>query len=352
MSALGGDLNLAIIGTGGMAANHALGLRAIPGVRIAACCDIDERRAGDFAARFSIPKAYADYTALLEGERLDGVSVVSVDSAHAPISIAALERGVRVLCEKPMATTVAEAEAMLAAAEKSGLANMIHFSKRNSRGLAAAKALIEKGSLGRILHVDASYCQSWLATKCWGDWATEPAWLWRLSVGHGSGGALGDIGCHVYDMAQCLAGDIEEISCLLRTFDKGIAGNRVGDYVFDANDSFCSTVAFKGGAIGTVQATRWASGHTNREYIGVYGDKGAVEIDYEKGDHRLRYCDDGSDQWNDIVAPPVPNLWERFVDAIRSGGKDECDFANGLRIQRYLEASFESARTRGPVKVL
>jgi predicted dehydrogenase len=228
---------------------------------------------------------------------------------------------------------------------------MIHFSKRNSRALAAARRLIDQGKLGRIMHVDASYYQSWLPTKCWGDWATEPAWLWRLSTAHGSGGALGDIGCHIYDMAGYLAGPISEIYCSLRTFDKGIKDNRVGDYVFDANDSFCSTVSFANGALGTVQASRWATGHANREYIGVYGDRGAVEIDFERGDQRLRYSGNAENEWDDLAAPRIPNLWERFVKAIRTGVQDECDFANGLRVQNYLEASFESGRTGRSVKL-
>jgi predicted dehydrogenase len=344
-------MKLAIIGTGGMAANHAAGLMQIKGVKVAACCDLDPSRVKAFAQRFGIPATYTDYAELLETERPDGVSIVAIDAAHAPIAIQALKLKAHVLCEKPMATTVAEAAQMLAAAKKSGLVNMIHFSKRNSRALAAARKLIDQGRLGRIMHVDASYYQSWLSTKCWGDWAAEPAWLWRLSTRHGSGGALGDIGCHIYDMAGYLAGEISEIYCSLKTFDKGVEGNRVEDYVFDANDSFCSNVAFRNGAIGTVQASRWATGHANREYIGVYGDKGAVEIDFEKGEQRLRYCDNLLNEWNDIAAPRIPNLWERFVRAIKTGKPDECDFANGLRVQNYLEASFESARSGKAVSI-
>jgi predicted dehydrogenase len=345
-------MKIAIIGTGGMAAHHAAGFQAIAGVELTACCDIDDGKARAFASRFGIARSYADSGELLSKEKLDGVSIVSVDASHAPIAIAALGCGVHVLCEKPMATTVAEAVAMLDAARKSGLVNMIHFSKRNSRALAAAKALIEKGKLGRIMHVDASYLQSWLATKCWGDWATESAWQWRLSTAHGSGGALGDIGCHIYDMAQYLAGDIAEIYCSLKTFDKGIEGNRVGEYLFDANDAFCSNVAFASGAMGTVQATRWATGHANREYIGVYGDRGSVEIDFERGDQRLRYCDNVDNEWDELSAPKAPSMWARFARAIETGRQDECDFANGLKVQRCLEASFESARTKRAVTVL
>jgi len=347
-------MNIAIVGTGGMAVSHAMGFSKIKGVKLVACCDIDEGRVKAFAGRFSIPRTYTDYDELLGAEKLDGVSIVAIDSAHAPIAIAALQGKVNVLCEKPMATTVDDAAKMLAAAKKSGLVNMVHFSKRNSRALAAARALIDKGKLGRILHVDASYYQSWLSTKCWGDWAVEPAWLWRLSTKHGSAGALGDIGCHIYDMASYLAGDISDVYCSLRTFDKGVPGNRVGEYVLDANDAFCSNVSFRGGAIGTVQASRWATGHINREYIAVYGDRGAVEIDFERGDQRLRYIDNGENDWNDwndIVAPRIPNLWERFVKAIKTGGQDECDFANGLRVQRCLEASFESAKSKKVVAI-
>jgi len=344
-------MNLAIVGTGSMAATHAAGLSKIRGVRIAACCDIDAAKARAFAGRFGIERSYTNFADLLDAERLDGISIVSVDASHAPIAIAALNAGVNVLCEKPMATTAEEARSMLAAAGKSGLVNMIHFSKRNSRALAAARALIDKGALGRLLHVDASYYQSWLSTKCWGDWAVEPAFLWRLSTRHGSGGCLGDIGCHIYDMAGCLGGEISEIYCALRTFDKGVEGERIGDYVLDANDAFCSTVGFAGGAIGTVQASRWATGHANREYIAVYGDRGSVEIDYERGDQRLRVSANLENEWDDLAARPIPNLWERFVKAIRTGRQDDCDFANGLRVQNCLEASFESARRGARVAV-
>jgi len=115
--------------------------------------------------------------------------------------------------------------------------------------------------------------------------------------------------------------------------------------------TFCSNVAFANGAIGTVQATRWATGHPNREYIGVYGDKGGVEIDFEKGDQRLRRCDNDRNEWDDIAAPKVPTMYARFVDAIKSGAQDECDFENGLKIQNCLEASFESARTKKAVAI-
>jgi len=94
---------------------------------------------------------------------------------------------------------------------------------------------------------------------------------------------LGDLGCHIYDMAAFVCGPIAEIDCRLATFPKGVKGERVGPYRLDANDSFVSTVRFSGGALGTVSASRWASGHRNREYLVVFGDRGAVEVDFERG---------------------------------------------------------------------
>jgi len=337
-------IRLGIIGTGSMAANHAESFSRMRGVKLAACCDLDPARAKQFASQWKIPHWYADPRQLLAAETLDGVSVVTPDAAHASVCLAAIERGLAVLCEKPMATTLADARRMRDAARTRGVVTQVNFSYRNAPCVQEAAAFIRGGGIGRVLHAEASYLQSWLVQDTWGDWRTSDTFTWRLSRRHGSGGTLGDVGCHIYDMAALLAGDIRSIYCVLRTFDKGIPGNRVGEYVFDANDSFCSSVEFASGAIGTVQATRWATGHPNREYIGVYGDEGSVEIDYERGNQRLRFCDNARNEWDDVAAPPVPNLWERFVKAIRSGTPDECDFGNGLRIQRCLEASFRSAR--------
>jgi predicted dehydrogenase len=343
-------LNIGIIGTGGMAAAHANAYQAVKGVKITSCCDIFEDKAKAFAEKFQIGRWYGDFKRMLAEEKLDGVSIVSTDATHAKISIAALERGIPVLCEKPMAVTVTEAEEMLKAAKKAGVISMINFSKRNSSGLQAAKKHIAQGKIGRIMHVDAQYLQSWLTTKHWGDWRTGSAWLWRLSTRHGSGGVLGDIGCHIYDMAGFLCGDIEDIYCALKTYPKA-KGDKIGEYVLDANDSFVSTVTFKNGALGTVHCSRWATGHCNREYICVYGDKGAVEVDFEKGMSLYRRYDSASDVWETIGCKRTPSNYERFIAAIKTGKNDASDFENGIKIQKYLHASFVSDKMGKPVKL-
>ena len=155
-------------------------------------------------------------------------------------------------------------------------------------------------------------------------------------------------------MAHLLCGDIAEIDCRLATYKKGVRGERLGEYVFDANDSFVSTVVFKNGAIGTIASSRWATGHGNREFITVYGDKGAIEVDFEKGLNTLRVAKPGvrgKEEWNDIACKPVPSLYARFIKAIRSGKKDPCDFANGLKVQAYLHHSFASSEKGRAAKV-
>ncbi len=340
-------ISLAIIGTGGMARTHAKRFARLRGVRVAACCDILEEKAKGFAAEFGIPAVYADYRAMFAAEKLDAVAIVTPDAMHAACAIAAAKRGLHILCEKPLATSIADARRMCAAATDAGVINMVNFSYRDSSGLHAAAAAIARGAIGRVRHVEASYLQSWLVARVWGDWRTTPAFTWRLSKRHGSLGALGDVGCHIYDMTTLLAGDLAEIHCRLETFDKGVRGNRVGPYVLDANDSFVASVVFANGALGVIHSSRWATGQINSLRVRVFGDRGGIEVDLDRSWDAYRRCrgrahiDAGT--WTTVQCRPAPNAYARFVHAIRTGKNDPSDFANGLKIQKYLEASFASA---------
>ena len=338
-----------------MAATHARSFSGMRGVKLEACCDIDPDRARAFASTWKIPRWYRDSTELLTNEELDGLSNVTPDAMHAPISLAAIARGLAVLCEKPMATTLSDARKMRDAAVRRRAISMINFSYRDSSGVQAAAKLIEAGGIGRVMHVEASYLQSWLVQDIWGDWRTTPKLTWRLSTRHGSAGTLGDIGCHIYDLVGLLCGDIREISCLLRTFAKGVRGNRIGPYILDANDSFISTIELASGGIGTVHATRWATGHYNSLRARVYGDEGAVEVDLDRDPSSYRLVKgkkavQGA-QWRVVPCKRTPTQYERFIKSIRAGKNDASDFANGAKVQAYLEASVQSSETGRPVKV-
>ncbi|MGQ9905257.1 MAG: Gfo/Idh/MocA family protein, partial [Anaerolineae bacterium] len=178
-------IRLGVIGTGNMANHQADRFIKIDGVQIAACCDVSAERRAAFAAKHNVPAVYADYREMLDKERLDAVTNVTPDAMHAEVSIAALERRIPVLCEKPMATTLDDAKRMLDAAEKAGVINMINFSYRDSSGLQAAAEVVRAGKIGQLRHVESSYLQSWLVSKAWGNWRESPGLLWRLSTKHG-----------------------------------------------------------------------------------------------------------------------------------------------------------------------
>ena len=337
-------IRIAIVGTGGMANGHATAFAQIRGCKVVAACDLIAERANAFAERHGIPHVYSDVDELLADEECDAVSNVTSDSAHAPVSLKAIGMGKHVLCEKPLATNYPDARKMAAAAARAHVINMVNLSYRNASAIQRAHDLIERGDIGRVMHVEASYLQSWLASPYWGEWRKSPGLLWRLSTAHGSMGVLGDVGVHILDFASYAAGDIRSVSCRLKTFPKA-KGNRIGQYKLDANDSAVMTVEFANGAIGTIHTTRWATGHKNSLLLRVYGDEGAVVVDLDSSYSELRICrgkNIDTQQWSVLKCRRTPTVYQRFIKSIRAGVNDQPDFARGAAIQKALDACFQS----------
>jgi predicted dehydrogenase len=246
-----------------------------------------------------------------------------------------------------LATTYADALAMAAAAAGAGVVNMVNLSYRNVPALQTAARMVAEGVIGPVRHFEASYLQSWLTQPAWGDWKTEHQWLWRLSSAHGSKGVLGDVGIHILDFATFIAGaDPAEVSCRLTTFDKA-AGGRIGDYVLDANDSFTMHLALTSGAVGTVSATRFATGHLNDLRLRLYGDTGGLEVLFETGESRLNAClgaNIATGTWETLPTPEVPTIYQRFIAAIHGTGAGQPNFARGAALQQVLDLAEASAR--------
>lgn len=333
-------LKCAIVGTGGMANVHATQLGKISEVEVTCACDIDPERVKSFAAQHSIPNTFTDFEEMLKTGDFEAISVVTPDSTHAQLSLKAIAAGKHVLCEKPLATNADDAIAMAAEAHKAGVINMINFSYRNSSAWQRACEMIQNGDLGRIYHFQAHYLQSWLSSADWGDWKTSPHWLWRLSKGHGSHGALGDVGVHILDFATAPVGRVKSLFCLLKTFDKA-PNNRIGDYLLDANDSAMVTLECDNGAIGNLAITRWATGHKNSLSLSVHGDRAALRLDLDRSYEMLEVCrlaPDGTTQpWESIYCGRTPTIYERFVHSIRTGIQDQPDFARGAEVQKALD---------------
>ena len=339
-----------ILGTGGMANNHAENFAKIGGVSVVAGIDTRPEQLQSFRDRHHIPHGFTSIADALAWGEFDAVTNVTPDAAHFATTMPVLAAGKHILCEKPLATNEADADAMAAAAAKAGVVNMVNLSYRNVGALQAGAKMVREGAIGTIRHFEASYLQSWLTQPAWGHWDRESQWLWRLSTKHGSKGVLGDVGIHILDFATFVAGQsVDEISCRLATFHKA-PGDQIGDYVLDANDSATMQVVLGNGALGTVAATRFASGHLNDLRLRLYGDKGGIEVSWEKNVSRLRAClehDMQSGDWHDIDAPVLATIYERFIAAIRGEGVADPDFARGAALQRMLDRAEQSAAKGG-----
>jgi predicted dehydrogenase len=339
-------LRILILGTGGMAVAHVRLFRDDPRAEVVACCDVAPGRAEAFAQAHGIGKAFTKLEDAIAWGGFDAASNVTPDAIHHPTTLPLLAAGKHVLCEKPLAESFALADAMASAAETAGVINMVNLSYRNVAALAAARDLIAKGEIGELRHVEASYRQSWLVGNFWGDWRTDPKWLWRLSEKHGSKGVLGDVGIHILDFAAHAVGQLPvSVQSRLQTFPKA-DGDRIGEYPLDANDSAVLSVAFENGALGIIHTSRFMTGYDNVLKLHVFGTEGAMEIHHGQGWTEIRACT-GADvhtlAWRQIVSPPVETIHRRFVTAVLDGKQADPSFRRGADLQKVLDQAFSAA---------
>lgn len=337
---LDGPVRVLIVGTGGMARTHVESYQAIPGVEVVAGVDPRDEQRAAFLERHGIPNGFASIEEAIAWGEFDAVSNVTPDQVHHSTTLPFLSDHKHVLCEKPLATSYLQALEMAEAARVAGVINMVNLSYRNVPALQTAARMVAEGAIGTIRHFEASYLQSWLTQPAWGDWHTESQWLWRLSKAHGSKGVLGDVGIHIIDFATFIIGSgVKDMSCRLVTFDKA-PGGMIGQYRLDANDSFVMHLGLENGSIGTISATRFASGHLNDLRLRVFGDKGGLEVMFENKVSLLRACLEPNlvtATWEDVPTEPVKTVYERFIGAIRGDNPPEPDFARGAELQRVLD---------------
>lgn len=341
-------IDILIVGTGRMAADHARRFAQIEGVRVLAAVDIDKAKLNEFCKVHDIRYAYTDLQEALRKHSFTACSVVTPDAYHATVSIACLQASLPVLCEKPLSDSVDSAVKMVEAAKMSGELTMVNLSYRASGALNRARELIDDGLLGEIRHVEASYRQSWLMSAYWGNWRTDDGWLWRLSQSHGSLGVLGDVGIHILDYVCAGVGmEITGLQCRLQTFHKA-PGNRIADYNLDANDSCVMNIELSNGALGVVHMSRFYSGYQNDLVLSIHGDEGAVRVSTgSEGDKLFVSLGDDihSPCWKERACESQPDTFDRFIAALRHGERPSPDFAHAARLQQYLALGFESHDT-------
>lgn len=344
-------IKIGIIGTGGMANAHAARYCAMRGVTLSSCLDLVPERAEAFAETHGIRHAVTSLDDLLN--EVDAVSIVTRDDAHVPLSIKSLKAGVHVLCEKPLALSLAEARRLVKvyqSARRKGLVGMINFSHRAGH-FYMAQELVRKGRLGDIRYVRSNYLQGWLSGDHWGHWASS-VWLWRLQTARGSLGVLGDIGCHILDFTTGVVGPAERVRCRLSTQRKVLASGRrvrkLGGHDLDANDTAMIELKYKCGADGLTDTTRWATGLPDSVNLEVYGTDGALMCGHGNmtKETYMQVClgkKRHTAEWKDCKYKPVPDNWDRFIAAVRSGGRPQPDIERGAEIQAYLDACVRSA---------
>lgn len=343
-------VRILILGTGGMANNHAENFAKIEGVTLVAGIDTRPDQLKEFCAKHDIPNGFASIGEAIAWGDFDAVTNVTPDAAHCATTMPVLAARKHILCEKPLATSEAQADEMAAAAAKAGVVNMVNLSYRNVAALQQAAKMVREGAIGEVRHFEASYLQSWLTQPAWGHWDKEQKWLWRLSTQHGSKGVLGDVGIHILDFATFIAGQgVDEISARLATFHKA-PGDQIGEYPLDANDSATMQLTLANGALGTVAATRFATGHHNDLRLRIYGTKGGLEVLWERNISTLRACleaDMETATWHDVDCPVLGTIYERFIAAIRGEGAADPDFARGAMLQRMLDRAEHSSAQGG-----
>jgi predicted dehydrogenase len=348
-------VRLLIIGTGAMARQHAFAFGALEGVELVAAVEPNEDRLNAFCAEHGIHQKFTDLDDAIRWNGFDAATNVTPDGAHHPTTMKLIEAGKHVLCEKPLATTYPLALEMTEAAERRGIINMVNLTYRAAPVLDRTRQIVLSGEIGEIRHFEASYLQSWLVGHHWGDWHSEERWLWRLSTAHGSHGVVGDLGIHIIDFATyAAANDIVWMESRAKTFHK-VDGGRIDGYVLDANDSFAMTVELTNGALGVIHASRWSTGYSNTLRLDLFGSRGALQLTTDGRKSWLGKCtgnDIDTQIWREVQCAPVSSVYERFVDALRTGVNADPAFRRAAKIQRILDLCLEAGdRSHGGVRL-
>ncbi|MEW2103164.1 Gfo/Idh/MocA family oxidoreductase [Streptomyces cellulosae] len=375
-------LRIGMVGYAFMGAAHSQGWRTVGRVfdlplrpEMAVICGRDADAVRTAAGRHGWAEAETDWQALVERDDIDLVDICTPGDSHAEIALAALAAGKHVLCEKPLANTVAEAEAMARAAQEArdrGQAAMVGFNYRRVPATALARRMVEEGRIGTLRHVRVAYLQ---------DWLVDPQFplTWRLRREQAGSGSLGDLGAHIVDLAQYLAGEpLAGVSALTETFvrerplptapSSGLAAvSAAGTGPVTVDDAAVFTGRFTSGALASFEATRYATGRKNALRIELNGERGSLAFDLERL-NELEYHDGTADATHGgfrrilVTEPDHPYLdawWppghglgyehtfahqaRDLVHAIAEGRSPEPSFADGLQVQRVLAAVEESA---------
>ncbi len=344
-------------------------------------CGRTEEPLKEFAARWGWKHTETDWKKMVHRDDVDIVDISLPQGMHREVAVEAARAGKHIFCEKPMATSVADARAMVEAAEKAGAVHYLNHNYRRCPAVRLARRLIDEGKIGQIYHWRSAYLQSWI---------TDPNFplTWHLRKETAGWGPHIDLNSHSVDLARYLVGEIRSVTSMSRrfieerplpdetvagTFKGGVKGKEKGKVTVE--DAMFLVAQFENGALGSFETTRFATGRKNYNMFEIYGSKGALAFDFERMNELQFFSNDDpayAQGFRDILVTEgvhdyIANWWPPghiigyehefvhgvvdFLNAIEKGGKVEPNFYDGLKCMQVLEAGIRSAETGKAVEV-
>jgi len=350
-----GPFRVGVIGTSWWAdLEHLPGMRARRDVEVVALCGRNPERLAAMAAKFRVPNTFTDWREMIAKGGLDVLVVATPNSLHHPQVLAALDAGLHVICEKPLAMNVALARDMAARAEAAGRKTLTFFTHRAVAAAAYVKRLVGEGFIGQPLHLSATYFSA-------SHLRPGKALSWRMQRAESGTGVLGDIGSHLIDLVRWWVGDFSRVAGQWQTVTRERSGG-----VADADEDCSFLAQLACGAQGVFQASKLVAGRGNYQRVELHGSKGSLTYEADPGydatwEGRV-YAGRPDPPGLETLALPrdltagldAPDnqadrneayrrLTDPFFAAIRTGGLVSPDFRDGAAVQAVLDAIAESA---------
>ena len=380
-------LNIGLIGYGFMGRAHANAFRKVnqffdleyrPVLK--ACCARNSDKIKPFAENWGFDSYETDWKKMVARDDIDAVDICAPNHLHRDMAVAAAKAGKIVLCEKPLARNVSEAELMCAAIEEANVPSMVWFNYRRVPAVALAKQIVNEGRVGKPFHYRAMYLQDWTISA---DVPQGGSTLWRLDVDAAGSGVLGDLLAHSIDTAEWLNGPIQSVVAKTETFVKQRLHQETGNVEPVGIDDACMFLAvFSNGSMGTFESTRYARGRKNYNMFELNGENGSVLFDLEDP-HWLQYfkyadpttnekVEDHLTGWQKIHVtnfehPYMDHWWvpgttigyehtfinalADFLKGLETGAAAQPDFRSGLRTQKVCDAVLQSATSGNWVEI-
>lgn len=351
-------LNIAMVGYGFMGRTHSNAYRKVnnffdleyePVLKV--ICGLEEKEAKAFAEQWGYESYTTDWHKVIEDDEVDLVDICVPNNVHAEIAIAAAKAGKAIFCEKPLALDGPQAQTMVDAVEKAGVANFVSYNYRRVPAVTLAKMLIDEGRLGQIFHYRANFLQDWTISA---DVPQGGMGTWRLDVKAAGSGVTGDLLAHCIDTALWLNGGIDKVTAMTETFIKERKSVTSGKVEPVGIDDACAFLArFKNGSLGNFEATRYARGHKALYTFEINGQNASIAWDLHDL-HRLSWFDHHDEGitrgWRSIHVTdsehPYMDKW--WVPGLQIGYEHSfvhqvADFLEGLAKETPVSPTFRDA---------